>query len=131
LAQNYLKGWFTVDVLAIFPFEQILNASSVNGLVRLAKIGRLYKLVKLTRLLRVLKIMANKGKIMKKISDLIKLGPGFERLIFFLVFSLVLMHITACLWIILPQFTDDCVMVKNILTGSWLEKYQKEGLNNI
>jgi hypothetical protein len=57
IACKYLKGWFTVDLLAIFPFETILNASNLNGLVRLAKIGRLYKLVKLTRLLRVFKII--------------------------------------------------------------------------
>jgi hypothetical protein len=84
---SYLKGWFTVDILAIFPFEWILSSSNINGLVRLAKIGRLYKLVKLTRLLRVLKIMKDKSKLMKVFSDLLKLGPGFERLIFFLVFS--------------------------------------------
>jgi hypothetical protein len=106
LAANYIKGWFTVDILAIIPFESILDASNLNGLVRLAKIGRLYKLVKLTRLLRVLKIMKDKTKLMKAFSDLLKIGLGFERLFFFLVLSLVLMHISACLWIILPQFGD-------------------------
>jgi hypothetical protein len=94
-------------VLAIFPFEFIMQASNLNGLVRLAKIGRLYKLVKLTRLLRVMKLMKDKSKLMKVFSDLLKLGPGFERLIFFLMMSLILMHITACLWIILPTFSAD------------------------
>jgi hypothetical protein len=109
-------------VLAIFPFEFVLNASNLNGLVRLAKIGRLYKLVKLTRLLRVLKIMKDKSKLMKVFSDLLKLGLGFERLVFFLVMSLVLMHITACLWIILPHLSAE-EDGQSVLTGSWLETY--------
>ena len=58
IAKNYLSGWFTIDLSAIFPFDIILQASDVNGLVRFARIGRLYKLVKLTRLLRVVKIIA-------------------------------------------------------------------------
>lgn len=56
IALAYVKGWFLVDFIAIIPFDQILNATSFNSLVRVARFGRLYKLVKLTRLLRVLKI---------------------------------------------------------------------------
>ena len=61
---------------------------------------------------------------MKIFSSILNLGLGFERLCFFLVSSLVLMHITACLWIILPEFDNDELGAK-ITFGSWLEKYQK------
>ena len=54
---NYFKGWFLIDLLAIIPFDYILNASSFNSLARVARFGRLYKLVKLTRLLRLLRVL--------------------------------------------------------------------------
>jgi len=58
IAKRYLYGWFTIDVLAIFPFALIIGASEdLNHLVRFARIGRLYKLVKLTRLLRIIKFL--------------------------------------------------------------------------
>ena len=75
IAIIYLKGWFAIDVLAILPFDLILNAGGLkngsNAMVRFARIGRLYRLVKLTRLLRVIKIMKDKNKFMKIFSDLL------------------------------------------------------------
>lgn len=64
IAISYAKGWFLVDFIAIVPFDVILNATSFNSLVRVARFGRLYKLVKLTRLLRVLKIFKQQNKIL-------------------------------------------------------------------
>ena len=67
IAKNYCSGWFVIDVLAIVPFDLILEEatnSRTNSMARLAKIGRLYKLVKLTRLLRILKIMKEKSKLL-------------------------------------------------------------------
>ena len=57
IAKNYLCGWFTIDVLAIIPFDYLFSTSELNHLVRFARIGRLYKLVKLTRLFRILKFI--------------------------------------------------------------------------
>lgn len=31
IAKMYLKGWFTVDMLAIIPFDTILNATEDYG----------------------------------------------------------------------------------------------------
>ena len=58
---NYLKGWFSIDILAIFPFELILENSKGNNLIRVARIGKLYKLVKITRLIRLIKVIKQKG----------------------------------------------------------------------
>ena len=60
----YLHGWFFIDTLAVIPFDIVLNATSFNSLVRVARFGRLYKLVKLTRLLRVLKIFKQQNKLL-------------------------------------------------------------------
>ena len=102
IAYKYLTGWFFIDIMSILPFDLILNATDLNSLVRFARIGRLYKLVRLTRLLKVLRFMKDRNKFMNLISDVLKVGLGFERLFFFLLLAILLCHIVACLWLILP-----------------------------
>ena len=69
---NYIKGWFSVDLIAIIPLDLIIvpaegesDKGSANKMIRLSRIGRMYKLIKLTRLLRVLKIVKEKSKLLK------------------------------------------------------------------
>ena len=50
IACHYLKGWFTIDIFSILPFELMVYNSPFNKLTRFFKIGKLYKLVKLTKL---------------------------------------------------------------------------------
>ena len=65
IASMYLGGWFLLDLLAIFPFDQVnggdnakdSNSSHINGMARITRLGRMYKLIKLTRLIRVLKVI--------------------------------------------------------------------------
>lgn len=124
---NYLKGWFTIDVLAIVPFDVILSSmqSNVNGIVRIARVGRLYKLVKLTRLLRIMKIMKEKSKLMKYLNDFLKIGHSLERLLFFLIIFMILCHISSCLWLMTASFKDETY------EGTWVEDFAGEGYSNI
>lgn len=63
IAKQYLKGWFLLDLLAIFPFEWLTPQESsttqtdINGVTRIARLGRMYKLIKLTRLIRLVKVI--------------------------------------------------------------------------
>ena len=59
IAKDYLKGWFTVDLLSIVPFDLMIQSQAKNmtSLVRVTRVGKLYKLVKLTRLIRLLKVL--------------------------------------------------------------------------
>lgn len=58
IAVNYIKGWFTIDILSIFPFDLIMSGNSnANALIRLARIGKMYKMVKLFRLFKILKLV--------------------------------------------------------------------------
>lgn len=45
ICKSYLSGWFTLDLLAVIPFELIFSQSSsnsqFNSLVRVARFGRL------------------------------------------------------------------------------------------
>ena len=81
--------------------------------------GRLYKLVKLTRLLRILKIMKEKSKLLRYLNDFLKLSLGFERLFFFILLFLILMHIGTCLWIIVATLFDG-----DTFEGTWLQEYK-------
>ena len=100
IAIHYLKGWFTIDVIAIVPFDQLLSTNDFGSSARLLRIGRLYKLAKLLKLFRILKIMKEKYKLLKQIHEILKIGAGFERLFFFIIVFFLCVHIGACLWLI-------------------------------
>ena len=96
---TYIKSWFFIDLFAIIPFDLVFGAGDFNDIVRITKIGKMYKLVKLTRLLRVLKIVKEKSKLFKYLQDIFKVGVGMQRLSSFILFSIIIIHIVACLWI--------------------------------
>jgi Trk-type K+ transport system membrane component len=92
-------------------------------MIRLAKIGRISKLIKLTKLLRILKIVKEKSKLLKVVRDVVKLGHGFERLVFFVLIFLLVGHIVSCLWIFIAKYQD--------YEGTWMEEsaYQMTNWN--
>ena len=62
IAKGYLRGWFLLDFMALFPFEAFIpgqddNSTDINGVTRIARLGRMYKLIKLTRLIRLVKVI--------------------------------------------------------------------------
>ena len=73
---------------------------------KLLRIGRMYKLLKLTRLLKIIKVLKGRGKFMKLVNDVIKIGHGFERLFFFLVMFLLVGHIVSCLWVLTASMSE-------------------------
>ena len=69
IAKAYLKSWFFIDFIAIFPTHLLFpseienKGEDYNELMRVTRIGRLYKLVKLARLVRILKVARQRSKI--------------------------------------------------------------------
>lgn len=59
ICKNYLKGWFLIDLIAIFPMDYIIEQqeNDLNQFVRITRIGKLYKLIKITRLVRLVKVI--------------------------------------------------------------------------
>ena len=73
-------------------------------MVRLARISKLYrlvKLVKLTRIMRMATMFQKSSKFMDEARDKLKFGKGFERLIFLILISFMLVHFMTCIWIFL------------------------------
>jgi Trk-type K+ transport system membrane component len=127
-----------IDFLAIVPFDVILNASQFNSLARVARVGRLYKLVKLSRLFRFIKVWKNKNKIIKQLTEFLKIGLGFERLFFFVLIFVIGIHLAACFWLITASMLGkepdeehtDTNKTLSHFQGTWLEKYDHKNLDN-
>ena len=101
IALTYIKSWFFIDLLAVVPFDLLIGGDNINDIVRITRIGRMYKLIKLTRLLRVLKIVKERSRLFNYVQNFLKVGIGFERLFFFVCSFVILIHIVACLWVML------------------------------
>jgi hypothetical protein len=97
-------------------------------MVRIARFGRLYKLVKLTRLLRVLKIFKEQNKLVKKLTEFLKIGIGFERLFFFIMIFMMVLHIIACLNLIIAALYSKEIEVP-VAKEDW-EKYNIKDESN-
>lgn len=63
--RNYLRGWFTIDLLSILPWEYMMmgitlvfgySNSSISAAPRLLKLFRLTRLFKLIRMHRLVKV---------------------------------------------------------------------------
>jgi len=104
IAKSYLRSWFWVDLFAVLPFDLFLHFGDFNGMSRILKLPKLYRLIKMTRLVRILKIVKERNKLVKYLQEILKIGVGFERLLFFILLFFVLSHIVACLWIFASRF---------------------------
>lgn len=90
IAKRYLMGWFTIDLVSIFPFSS-LGASGFMSNLKMLKILRLLKLMKLLRLVRGLRIF-------KRWEAQLGINHGILKLICFGVLILVCAHWMACMW---------------------------------
>ena len=71
----------------------------MNDLVRMSRLGRLYKLVKMFKLFRILKIVKDRAKILSYLNEFLKIGLGLERLLFFVIVFVIIIHVIACIWV--------------------------------
>lgn len=107
IAKNYLSGWFWIDFLSVIPFELFFPESKYNSLAKLIKVARLYRLLKLTKLMRILKILREKNKLLRIMTELLRIGIGVERLFIAIVSVILFCHLGACLWYLISEMTDD------------------------
>jgi len=99
IRHHYLRGWFTVDLLAAIPFGLLAMAPGIAGSVLAATL----RLLGLTRILRVARILALQRDWRARTS----LNPALLRLSFFVFWVLVLAHWIACGWVALGGPAND------------------------
>lgn len=93
IVARYLKSWFLLDAVSIFPFTMLFEDSPELSKLRVVRIVRLVKLVKLTRLARL--------------GDNLALPSQYLLLIKFSILLLFLLHMVACLWCLLAQSEEE------------------------
>ena len=93
-----MKVWFLIDLVSVIPFDIILYYGNFNKVARFSRIGRLYKLIRLIKLVRLLKIAKVRNRIVKNLSEALKIGVGFERLVFLTLLFILLVHVIGCVW---------------------------------
>lgn len=58
-------------------------------------------------MVRLLKIAKVQNKMVKDLNDVLKIGVGFERMVFLLITFLLLVHVASCIWIFVAIFDDS------------------------
>lgn len=76
-------------------------------MAKLFKVARLYRLLKLTKLMRMLKILREKNRLLKFLTELLRIGIGVERLFIAIVSVILFCHVGACLWYMVSEMTND------------------------
>ena len=103
IAQIYLSGWFTLDVVALLPIEEIATAFlqddsyNIKKVVKLLKIIRLFRLLKLLRLIKSFDFKNQDNYIISLIMYLTK-GTPLSMVLPNFVLIIIAAHVCACLW---------------------------------
>ena len=53
---------------------------------------------------------------MKQVESTLKIGVGFQRLVFFFLFFLIFIHIVSCVWVLVAQLQDQ-----ENFEGTWMD----------
>ena len=91
ISKLYLKGWFTVDFLASFPFDALVSASLGQDEQDVARMFSLLRTFKLFRLVRC-------QRYLKKIEQYLAFNPAYMRLFTMLAALIIGWHWLGCLW---------------------------------
>ena len=78
----------------------------------------------MTRLVRMLKIVKERNKLVKYLNEILKIGVGFERLLFFILIFFILSHIVCCFWIFSARLED-------FGPDTWVVRYGYQDLSNM
>jgi len=110
LARHYLKSWFAVDLLSCIPFSLLSlplgseqRSHTYNSLARLLRLPRMYKLLRIFRLVQAAKDFHGAGDCMQ---DCLQVNSRLFKMLRFLLYVLVSVHISACFWYITARLDE-------------------------
>ena len=108
ISKQYFFGWFVLDVIAILPFELMVNNGSSAGLVRLARIGRINKIFKLMKLIRLMRLSQSSSlNALTSLQEFLKIPNGFRWFFLFFCYFTMSTHIISCMWILTGYYDLD------------------------
>ena len=102
IANLYLKGWFTIDVISCIPFGE------VGKIFLTKKESTKIQLIKLIKLLRISKFIKEKKKIFKYMDIYIGIEQyALQRLAYFFLIFILLSHIIGTSILILARIVNQ------------------------
>mmetsp|Transcript_144261 Transcript_144261/g.462023 ORF Transcript_144261/g.462023 Transcript_144261/m.462023 type:complete len:798 (+) Transcript_144261:171-2564(+) len=116
---NYINGWFWCDLLAVVPFDLIVDMSSALS----DEYAKDVKVVRLIRLFRLMKI----GRIVKKWQAAWGVSYGQVALMKFFFITVLAVHWMSCMWGLLAlQKRDEEPDARTWLNGLFISKVFSE-----
>ncbi|CAD8166109.1 unnamed protein product [Paramecium octaurelia] len=112
IAINYLKGWFTVDLMSCFPFQYIFqDYDKSSNIARLSKLPKMYRVIKMVKIFRMIQL-----KDVQYIK-VININIGSERFLYAFILLIFSCHVTGCIWFFIASLSEDPDWEYNFISG--------------
>mmetsp|Transcript_126002 Transcript_126002/g.288412 ORF Transcript_126002/g.288412 Transcript_126002/m.288412 type:complete len:649 (+) Transcript_126002:3-1949(+) len=93
VARAYLRGWFSIDLVSIIPFD-LLGFFVQSGEISRLKVVRLVRLLRLLKLLRILRA----SRMLENFQNRVAISYSKLALVKFLILLVVTAHFMACMF---------------------------------
>lgn len=93
IALNYIRGWFSIDLVSVIPFGLIGELFQSEGFKK-AKVLRMIRLIRLIKLVRILRA----SRIIERMQNNISITFASQALLKCFLVCIVASHWLACLW---------------------------------
>jgi len=109
IAKRYIRGWFIIDIVSIFPFDTLALLLNTSGKLKIFRVIRLARLAKLLRMLRA-------GRMFQRWESRLAINYSTIALVKFIITTIAIAHWLACAFHAFMSFEEDP-------TGNWLDNY--------
>jgi len=120
IRRHYLRGWFTIDLVSILPFD-IVSFALQDGALGKMKVLRIIRLLRLLKLVRIVRA----SRIFKRWETSISVSYSVLSLCKFMLMIAVVGHWLACAFALLHEVACDeaCTLAHSEMTWlvRWLE----------
>ena len=96
LAYNYLKGWFTIDVGTIIPFDLFAFAGWIPANAKSIRLLRVLRLFKVMKVLRA-------SSIIQRWEHSVHISSSTQSILKYSLLALVMLHWISCAFAMLPR----------------------------
>jgi hypothetical protein len=83
------------------------NSTQFGNLARLARVGKIFRFGKIIRIARLLKVIKERNNIGKVFGQMLKIQGSEERLLFFVLIFVILVHISSCMWVVVVRILNE------------------------
>lgn len=72
------------------PIDQLFQVGKINKITRFTRIGKINKLIKLSRIVKIIKIIRVNSRLVRQLSEILRIGSGTERLLYVGIIFIIL-----------------------------------------